>query len=76
MKLSMARVSVSSRRSHTSSRMDLRDTVRPLFLNQMTQKLSLHQSEMDGRGLRLQLQSLEIDRFSIERKYLVVFFWR
>ena len=66
MKLSMARVSVSSCSPHTSSRIDLRETTRPSIPNEMAEQFRFHQSQLDGVSVDPQLQLSEIDGPAVE----------
>ena len=72
MKLSIARVSVSSCRSHTSSRIALRDTGRPDVLDQVLKQVALHLRELIRLLADVQLQRLEVQRLAGKRQLLVL----
>ena len=60
MKLSMARVSVSSCRPQTSSSMVLRETGLPSWLDQVAQQVRLHQRQRKYLSPHAQLQQVEV----------------
>src|ERR1017187_8860538 len=83
MKLSMARVSVSSCRPHTSSNMALRDTGRPsyrygfaryrpaLIPDEVAKQVGFHQGERKDLLAHAQLEQVELHRFFAERKGII-----
>ncbi len=66
MKLSMARVSVSSRRPQTSSRMDFRETFLPIILNQVAQQLGFHEGELNRGVTGAEFKVAEVDCLAVE----------
>ena len=72
MKLSMARVSVSSCSPHTSSSMLLARHRLALALDQVAQQVGLHQREWKHLVAHVQFQQVEVDRLVVERERIVL----
>ena len=66
MKLSIARVSVSSCRPQTSSSIVLRDTGLPFVPDEVAQQVRLHQRQREDLPAHAQLELVEVHRFVAE----------
>ena len=66
MKLSMARVSVSSWRRQTCSRMSLRGTISPWWSDEVAEQVGFHEGEVGGAVGRDQLEGVELDGAVVE----------
>ena len=66
MKLSMARVSVSSCRRQTFSRMSLRGTISAFVFGEVAEEVGLHESEAGGAVGGEELKGVELDGAGVE----------
>ena len=72
MKLSIARVSVSSCRSQTSSRIAFLETALPAFFNEVLQQVAFHLRQLILLFADVQLERFEIELLPRERDLFVL----
>ncbi len=61
MKLSMARVSVSTLRRQTCSRMSLRGTISDCVVDEVAEEVGFHEGEVGGPAEGDELEGVEVD---------------